>query len=898
MLFGEMGQQFKSIYFPDYPASTVSGGHVTVAFGPDEADVFDAVSDFSGQELRDLLRCDRYEDLIADAGRAGRSVNAHCIAILRNCLDHSRANGHSFGVYGPKNDVRISAIQATFRGGDSAPLHQWYPYLEGYSPQFVEGILDRYASSSTVVLDPFSGTGTTPLAVSQGGRQAYFAEINPLLQFLTAAKVRALVMSPRARHKLADSLLRLADKFSNEYSGCEPSEDLRHSYSLTFGASHFFEEDVFERVLRCRTFIDDLRCSAPLVATLATVAVLASLVPSSLLKRAGDLRYKNVEEREREHSDFDECVVRQLRLIAHDLQRLHSMVLAKRPLLVAEDARDLRKLPALDVDAVVTSPPYLNGTNYFRNTKVELWFLRALRSRQDLSDFRSLTVTAGINDVSSRRQLLDTSGSVGALVNRLAENAYDPRIPRMVQSYFQDMSNVFDGVLPHLSRGAITAIDIGDSAYGGVHVPTDQLLLEMLSDKGFQVEDEILLRRRLSRGGFPLRQVLLILRSVTGPEKFQRHRQPWSAKWQDFKDRLPHQIPPYSKRNWGHPLHSLCSYQGKMKPALAKHLVDSFVPVGGTVLDPFAGVATIPFEAAQSGRRAFGFDISPTAVVIGMAKLGKATLGECEAVLKQLEESMHRDDFTPEELAEAFTLGFNGRIIDYFHPDTLGEVLLARRYFKRNAPSTPSEALVMASLLHILHGNRPYALSRRSHPITPFAPTGEFEYRALLPRLRTKVERSLAIGLPDAFVDGEMIFQDVTAWWPRYVQDLDAIITSPPFYDSTRFHLANWMRLWFAGWEAHDFKERPLSFVDEMQKEDFSVYEAFFRQSRERLKEGGVVVLHLGKSRKCDMAEELSNVAKPWFRIADRYSESVEHCESHGIRDKGTVEVHQYLVLN
>jgi hypothetical protein len=203
----------------------------------------------------------------------------------------------------------------------------------------------------------------------------------------------------------------------------------------------------------------------------------------------------------------------------------------------------------------------------------------------------------------------------------------------------------------------------------------------------------------------------------------------------------------------------------------------------------------------------------------------------------------------------------------------------------------------MASLMHILHGNRPYALSRRSHPITPFAPTGEFEYRPLLPRLTAKVMKSLEVGRPEGFAEGEMVFQDATSWWPQHIDELDAIITSPPFFDSTRFHLANWMRLWFAGWSENDFRERPLAFVDERQKADFSIYEPIFRQARDRLKPGGVLVLHLGKSRKCDMAAALERIARPWFRVADCFAESVGHCESHGIRDKGTVGEHQYLVL-
>ena len=105
------------------------------------------------------------------------------------------------------------------------------------------------------------------------------------------------------------------------------------------------------------------------------------------------------------------------------------------------------------------------------------------------------------------------------------------------------------------------------------------------------------------------------------------------------------------------------------------------------------------------------------------------------------------------------------------------------------------------------------------------------------------------------------------------------------------------MRLWFCGWEVNDFQKRPLSFVDERQKRSFEVYYPILRQCRERLKSGGVAVFHLGASKKCDMAKELGGIAKTWFRVADIYTECVSHCESHGIRDKGTVVSHQYLVL-
>ena len=142
-----------------------------------------------------------------------------------------------------------------------------------------------------------------------------------------------------------------------------------------------------------------------------------------------------------------------------------------------------------------------------------------------------------------------------------------------------------------------------------------------------------------------------------------------------------------------------------------------------------------------------------------------------------------------------------------------------------------------------------------------------------------------------------MFNQDATKTWPEEVKNLDAIITSPPFFDSTRFYAANWMRLWFAGWDPIHFKTEPVNFIDELQKKNLSVYDNIFMQARERLKTHGVFVLHLGKSSKCDMALALSERAKRWFKTHDIFEENVEDAESHGIKDRGGTIKHQYLVL-
>jgi RMKL-like, methyltransferase domain len=98
---------------------------------------------------------------------------------------------------------------------------------------------------------------------------------------------------------------------------------------------------------------------------------------------------------------------------------------------------------------------------------------------------------------------------------------------------------------------------------------------------------------------------------------------------------LPYRRAPYSKRNWGGVLHSLCSYQGKLKPAIAHFLVSKFTRPGDMVLDPMSGVGTIPLEARIQGRHAIAGDLSELASTVSQAKLEtfrnpdiQTTLGE------------------------------------------------------------------------------------------------------------------------------------------------------------------------------------------------------------------------------------------------------------------------------
>jgi tRNA G10 N-methylase Trm11 len=895
--YTQMSQLTKTVYFADYPKSVTGRSGITVPFPEALNGAYGELEHLSSYSIRALIGYDSFAQLENDA----RLAQSSTATFLRDILVRNVRPATSEA----NRDYRTS-LQSTFQGGKGSPLHDWYPYLEGYSPDFVNAIIDKYAPDARRILDPFCGSGTTALTSTLRGLKSLYAEVNPVCRFIIGAKFAALQLSDARRATLAKQLEALAQNINERLKAQNEDTGLSSSFRESFGSSEFFDKESFAKVLRLRTLADVLAKTDKLLGKFFLVAVLRSLVQGSLLVRRGDLRFRTAVELHKNPPRLLEELRASLHRIASDL---HDAPFCEgEGEIVCNDARELAANINKPVDAIITSPPYLNGTNYFRNTKVELWFLRELSTREGLRTLRDAAITSGINDVTNRKShgshAVSPTSTLKDVLEKFSGNTYDQRIPLMVRAYFGEMSGVLENFYGALKPNGIAAIDLGDSCYGSVWVPTDKILSELMHTCGFEQIDRVVLRERQSRDGRKLGQTLQVFRK---PEQTPKRRLvskeiPFRLdsipNWGAFKKTLPHQRGIMAKRNWGHSLHSLCSYQGKLKPSIAHSLVKALLPQGGgRLLDPFVGVGTIPFEAQQLGHVAYGFDISPAAVAISRAKLEHVDPAHVLKLMKKLEKHLASANLNNVDLQAIEAIRFNGPLQSYFHPRTLAEILRARSFFGKFPPTSGAGALVFSALLHILHGNRPYAVSRRSHPITPFAPTGPTEYRSVMERLRVKVEKSLVSIAKDELRRGRAFFQDATKPWPEEVDKLDAIITSPPFFDSTRFHTANWMRLWFAGWEADDFKSKPASFVDERQKQSFDVYRPIFKQSAERLKPGGFFLIHLGKSVKCDMAAGLAEVARAFLQHTDIFTENVEHCESHGIRDKGTVTHHQYVLM-
>ena len=773
----------------------------------------------------------------------------------------------------------------TFQLNRNEPIHSWYSYIEGYSSCFINKILDSLSDEKiNTVYDPFCGTGTTPLVATQRGYSTYFSESNPFMASVVETKINCVK--------------RLVDSGTGVSALKNFIENLSvHGMQMSFnsveygGFEKFFNNDVLINVLAIKSQINKVTDNDS--RSLLMLALSSVLVSVSKMVRRGDLRFAKEGEKKREDSDVYGLFYKKVEDMICDILAIGSKIAGYSQML-SFDARDVNIED--QIDCVITSPPYLNGTNYIRNTKLELKLNGFIETENDLPSFHSRGIIAGINNVSKRNGNIPILPIVQPYINELLPKAYDVRIPKMVAGYFNDMNNVIERLKCAMKHNAIFIMDIGDSQFAGVHIPTHDILSAICEAHGFVKYDEEILRERRSKNGMVLSQRLLRFRlnKPCLPDELLKKQ---AEKFLTF---MPYKKNPYDGRNWGHSWHSLCSYHGKLKPSIAHFLVSHFTERGDTVLDPLCGVGTIPFEACLQGRIGIGNDMSEMAYVVSKAKLEKANETEVLTEITKLKNFIEKNlnnSFVSAEQEKYSSFGFNGKLPEYFHTDTFKEILCARRYFLDHfSEITVAESMMLSALLHVLHGNRPYALSRNSHSLTPYAPKGDFVYKNVIEHITKKVNLSYKQGDFSNYVPGCSMFGDY-ADITSLDGEVDVIICSPPFADSIRFYMMNWMRLWLCGWEPDDYKTADEKFLDRKQRANFSVYQSFFKMCYRVLKPYGRVILHLGKTDKINMANELMVYANQYFTEAYRGSENVSELEKHGIKDKGGTLEHQFLFL-
>jgi DNA modification methylase len=395
----------------------------------------------------------------------------------------------------------------TFSDNTDLPIHRWWPYVQGYSAEFVAHVIaQENLSPGSTILDPFAGSGTTLVEARRAGHRALGCELMPPAALAARVKTH-FELGPDRLTALGAQVLRVARR---RRPGAPPF--LRET-------SRQFLPVTLDRLTRLR---DALPADDTPSREAVRVAFGRILIPVSRLRRSPCLGYGRTDADEFRDPwlEFDAAVS----AMAEDLRALASCRSTWGPAghVWQRDARAL-DLPSGSVDLAITSPPYVNGMDYVNNYKLDLAWLGYARSYSDLRALREAMVACDNLGREAVRPHLDTEDAhdpwLREILQQIRNNVGRKRSYRrddahgVVKRYFLDLRPVLAAVYRALRPGGRFRLVVGDSLLAGTYVPGDLLTARLGTEVGFRIASVDVARRRWSgqRRSFPLRETIVTL---------------------------------------------------------------------------------------------------------------------------------------------------------------------------------------------------------------------------------------------------------------------------------------------------------------------------------------------------------------------------------------------------
>ncbi len=356
----------------------------------------------------------------------------------------------------------------TYVPNKSEPIFNWFRFKEAFSKQLVELILREFSFPARAkILDPFAGCGTTLLAARDAGHVGVGIDILPIAVFVTRAKLED------------DYDLSRLEKIVSEVIEQEP-QDLGISLPDVPIVHKALPAKTQRDLVFFREFAKRYRSPYRGFLHLALISILEEVSYSSkdgqflrLVKKY--LPPVHTAYKRRLLNMLSELQRRQERLFP-DAQK------AGRVEIFLADARDTSLPPKYrgKINAVITSPPYLNRYDYSRTYSLELCLL-SVKDFGELRSIRHSLLRSHIESKEHQGKEIDFP-AVSEILGNLAERQLNnERIPIMIRGYFEDMNLVIQNLARWLAPGGRVALVVANARFEGVHVPVDLMLCELAS---------------------------------------------------------------------------------------------------------------------------------------------------------------------------------------------------------------------------------------------------------------------------------------------------------------------------------------------------------------------------------------------------------------------------------
>ena len=413
------------------------------------------------------------------------------------------------GLFGQVEMNRCSPVPVgrrdylTYRGNVAVGRHGWLRLTPAYSLALVRELL-KESGPDELVLEPFSGTGTTPLACATLGIRCHAVEINPFLVWLGNLKLTRF-------DKGTDRALLAAASGIAENARDPDAVEWRpalHQIEKWWDAP-----TLHALAALCKGIRRQFRKRAPGVSDLLRVAFCRVMIRTANVSFGHQsMSFKKKDDGEEDQlirETSARCARRVTDAFLAAAREVAESLSVDPPGAEARvlpgDSRHLHSvLPERGYTAVITSPPYPNRMSYIRELRPYMYWLGFLsdgRAAGEL-DWRAIGGTWGC--ATSMLNTWTPDGRNGIPFPHFDRIIRDigkghALLGRYVHKYFEDIRGHIEGLRSVLAPGARCHYIVGNSKFYDTMLPVEGIYAALFEDAGFANVRVATIRKRTSK---------------------------------------------------------------------------------------------------------------------------------------------------------------------------------------------------------------------------------------------------------------------------------------------------------------------------------------------------------------------------------------------------------------
>lgn len=404
----------------------------------------------------------------------------------------------------PKNTIcydHIPVQKSTFKAGLAAHVHRWFRLTPSFGPDLVHEMIEKLnCQKDDVILDPFSGAGTTLIEAKLEGYDCYGFEINPFLQWV--GKVSS--NWDLDINQLDKERIDIVSQFNEQvkYISFETLEENNLFIPPIYNPLRWWRKDVITELLILKRAIIEC-CSSEESRDFYLLCLAGVLVPDLTNVTLGKLQLHFIDRDDHEINVLP-TFLKHLDSMLDDLSTISSLNLNSESKIFHTNSVTLEGVcNTKPINCVITSPPYPNRYSYVWNTRPHLFFLDFFTTPKEASSLDKETIggTWGAATSMLGKGIIEPThecltGDAWKVIEDIRTD--DNLMANYVMKYFNLLAEQIKVMDTLPQKDLRCAYVVGNSRIKGRYIETDVILGDIFEGLGYKLNSIHRFRKRNS----------------------------------------------------------------------------------------------------------------------------------------------------------------------------------------------------------------------------------------------------------------------------------------------------------------------------------------------------------------------------------------------------------------